>query len=154
MKKRKNHLEKQLVLFFIIFAIIASCSCRKDTIDEIDITKWTWKLKSVTTNNETFKPQKNEYFRDNAYILDFENDSTFLLNTSVNYAGGIYKIVNKGVINIFSFNEFTKVGTVDNSEKELNNNLLAVFREVTTYEVLGNILTFKGSKGEVEFKKE
>jgi hypothetical protein len=143
----------QLALLLVIIPMI-TISCKKDLTDTTDITAWEWKVKSVTTNGKTFKPKKKDYLRNDAYILVFENDMTFKLNTSVNMAGGNYLIVEKGKVSISTYEEYTEVVTTDNKEVELNKNLLTVFNEVTTYEVLGDILIFKGTKGEVKLKKE
>lgn len=149
MKSIKN----KLVLLLIILPMV-TISCKKDVTDTTDITVWEWKLKFVQTDNEKLKPKKKEYLRSDAYTLTFENDTTFKLNTSVNMAGGIYFIVEKGKISISTYEEYTEVATTDNEEIKLNENLLSVFNSITTYEVLGDNLIFKGTQGKVEFKKE
>jgi hypothetical protein len=71
----------------------------------------------------------------------------------VNYAGGKYKIITKGNIKVYTYDESTKVGVANAKELELNQNLIDVFKEVTEYKVVGKTLVFKGVIGEVEFKK-
>ena len=149
----KKSLNQNIMLYFIIIPLLA-VGCKKDVTDTIDITAWKWELKAVTTGSDTYKPKNKDYLRNDAYILTFEADSTFTLSTSVNYAGGNYTIPKNGEISIYLYEETTEVATSDNDEKKLNENLLTVFSEVTTYQVLGKTLIFKGSKGEVEFKKE
>ncbi len=146
-------IKKQLALLLVIIPMI-TISCKKDVTDTTDITVWEWKVKSVTTNGKTFKPKNKDYLRNDAYVLMFENDTTFKLNTSVNMARGNNLIIEKGKVSISTYEEFTEVATADNEEIKLNKNLLTVFNEVTTYKVLGNILIFKGTKGEVKLKKE
>ena len=139
---------------FLMSLITGMSSCKKDQTLDLDITKFTWKLKEVRTSGNTFKAEEKEYFRETAFVLIFNTDSIFSLNTSVNFAGGKYEIATKGEIKIYSYRESTKVGTLDTKDLELNTNLLIVFKGVTEYEVIGETLIFKGDKGEVEFKKE
>ena len=45
----------------------------------------------VTRNKDrrkTLKPERKDYFRENPFILKFDSDTTFSLNTSVNFAKG------------------------------------------------------------------
>ena len=143
------------LLLFILFPLMTGMSsCKKDKTLDIDITKFSWTLKEVRTIDKTLKPEKKEYFREEAFILKFDTDTTFILNTSVNFAGGKYLITQKGKITIVVYGESTQVGAVDINEKELNENLLTVFSYVDEYKVAGKTLTFKGEKGEVEFKRE
>lgn len=146
--------KNQIVLVLVVISIVIS-SCRKDMTDETDITKFKWELTSIVTKTETLKPKSDleEYHSANAFILEFSNDSSFRLNTNVNTAGGKYTIIEKGKIDINSYGEFTEVGATG-KDKELNDNLLYVFREVTTYKLFGDNLTFKGIKGEAKFKKK
>lgn len=143
------------VILLTFFPLLTGMSsCKKDKTLDLDITKFEWVLQEVNTGNETFMPEKKEYFTENAFVLKFETDTSFSLNTSINYAGGKYKIETKGEILIAAYGESTSVGAVNTKEQELNQNLIDVFKEVTEYKVVGKILVFKGAKGEVEFKKK
>ena len=121
---------------------------------EINITKRAWKLRSVTSGNKTLCPQKSDYIQDNAYLLEFNSDSTFWLPTSVNMAGGDYEIIENGIISILDYHEVTEVATNDSYERKLNSNLISVFNKVTNYEVISDTLHFKGKDCEVIFNKK
>ncbi|MBI4649061.1 MAG: hypothetical protein HY738_21345 [Bacteroidia bacterium] len=149
----KRILQKQIALSLII-TLIALVSCRKDLTDTINITEFKWMLKSINIDNEILKPENKDYLRDDAYNLIFESDTNFIFNTSVNIAGGTFNITEKGKISIFLYEEFTEVGTNDNEEKKLNENLILIFSTVTNYKVLGNTLSFKGENSEVKLKKQ
>lgn len=154
--KTQNYISKQMtIILFIFFPLLAGMSsCKKDKTLEVDITKFEWVLQEINTWSETYKPEKKEYFRENAFVLNFDTDTTFSLNTSVNYAGGKYKMETKGKILIVAYGESSSVGVADTKEQELNQNLINVFKEVTEYKVVGKTLVFKGRKGEIEFKKK
>lgn len=155
MKAQKDFIVRQLTLILLILfpLITVMTSCKKDKTLDIDITKFEWKLQEIRTGGKTLKPERKDYFRENPFILKFDSDTTFSLNTSVNFAKGKYQIESKGEILIFTYGESTCVGTVDTKEQELNQNLLYVFKEVKKYIVVGETLLFKGTKGEVEFKE-
>ena len=142
------------VLLFIFSYILFFHGCEDSTSVEPDITRWKWELQSVTSDNKTLCPQKSDYMLDNAYLLEFESDSTFWLNTSVNGAGCYYTIIKYGVISISNYHEFTAVAASDPYETELNDSLISVFNKVTTYKVISDTLHFKGKDCEVTFKKE
>jgi hypothetical protein len=81
--------------------------CKKDVTDSTDIRTLDWTLKAVTTNVARYKPKNVDYSRENAYNLIFETDSTFSLNTSVNYAGGNFTIPKNGEVSIYFYEEAT-----------------------------------------------
>lgn len=140
--------------FALLIGLISLSSCKKDTTSDTDITAFSWKLISVSSNAGAFEPENRDYHREDAFILSFENDSMFTLNTSVNHAGGKYFIPEKGEINVVIYHEFTEVYPTDADEISLNENLITVFGEVSSYTIKGRTLTFKGAKGEVVFKKK
>ncbi|MDY0142035.1 MAG: META domain-containing protein [Bacteroidales bacterium] len=131
------------VLLILLFPAIVSSSCKKDLTNEVDITQSLWIVKSIKTDKEQLKP-------DHEYILEFLNDSLFNLNLSVNSGGGKYKLVSKGNILIDTFDPYTEICC----ENDFDNSLLYLLPKVIEYEVLRNILIFKSSEGEIEFKKE
>jgi heat shock protein HslJ len=137
-------------LVIIIPLILIMISCRKDRTQEIDITKYKWELQSVTATGSAQEIPEEKKKRENSYILSFQNDSFFSLALSANSAGGHYIIKTKGNITVNSFGAMTEVCC----DTEFDNKLLNVIKEVTTYTVGGSTLTFKGAKGEVEFKKK
>lgn len=149
MKTPKSIFQKQIFLYMVI-VIIIMISCKKDLTDSTDITESCWKLKSISTNSEKYKAAKEETSRENAYLLIFSNDSIFSLNLSVNYANGGYKIVSNGSIIIYTYQVSSEICC----ESDFDNKLLETFSLATSYKVINNTLTFKGEKGEIEFKKQ
>ena len=148
MEYKKTILLKQLFYLSVLIPLLAT-GCKKDVTNSIDITVFNWGLKSITTNGENEKKPNEDFSNPNAYILTFKNDSTFKLDLSTNIGGGEYKIKSNGEIIIESYSNFTEIAQSDFDDK-----LIEVFNEVTSYKVLGKSLTFKGSKGVVEFKKK
>jgi heat shock protein HslJ len=115
--------------------------CKKDVTDETDITEYAWELTSVETNGETIYP-------DSVHILEFQNDTLFYLNLSVNGGGGNYNIPSPGNINISSFNAFTDVCCDDTAADSA---LLDAMPAVTAYRVQDDVLILQGDAGDVEF---
>lgn len=128
-------------------------SCNEKAADQTNITFWKWQLEAVITEDEIIKPGNKEYFREDAFILYFENDSVFSLNTSVNFAGGRYTLGNNGGIIIHSFHEFTEVGTANDNERYLNKQLMKAFGKVTSYQLKRNSLIFSGTEEAVKFAR-
>lgn len=143
---------KSLIQFFVSLLIMISITnCNKT--DDTDITEYSWKLKSINAEGETFRPTKRAHLFQQAYLLQFDSDTAFTFNTSVNHAMGKYIISQKGEVSIINYREISRAGAADPNEQIFNKRLAEVFNEATTYTVKGRALTFKGSKGEVIFKR-
>ena len=140
------------IMFLLILYFTALCSgCKKeDLTDAIDITQFSWLVKNISIEENKIKVKKDDYFNNKAYVLIFENDSIFQLNTSVNLAKGSFKISSKGHINIFNYQEITEVG----SQNEIDDKLLKNIPSVSSYQVLNDDLILKGYNCEIELKKE
>ncbi len=115
-----------------------------------------WKVESIVIGNERKSVPSDNIFREDAYVLTFENDSIFYLPTSVNAAGGKYKIVSDdGNIIINEYHEWTKVGTILEDQQKFNDQLLSVFNGVMSYSYTGNKLILKGEQNkEIVFVKQ
>ena len=151
MKTKETIFKTQItLLLYIIFPLITGMSsCQKDKTLDINITEFEWELNSITDDGNKVKRPSGDFHRDDAYILRF-SDSTFVLNTTVNSAGGHYKIITKGEINILSYGVMTMVCC----ETDFDEKMISVFKGMTSYTVKGKTLTFKGDNSEVEFKKK
>lgn len=139
------------MFLLILFPAILCNGCKKeDLTDTIDITQFSWKLKKISVDGKKYKVKEDNYFNGKAYVVIFENDSVYQLNTSVNLAKGSYQITTKGYINVLNYQEITKVG----GQNEIDAKLLQVTSKITSYKVLENILLLKGDNCEIELKKE
>ena len=142
---------KKIMFLLILFPTIFCSGCKKeDLTDTTNITEFSWKLKSIKIKGNKSKVKEDTYFNDKAYILVFENDSIFKLNTSVNLAIGNFEIINIGIINISNYQESTEVG----GKNEIDDKLLQNIPLITSYQVLSNYLFFKGNDIKIEFEKE
>ena len=112
-----------------------------------------WKVQSVTNKGKHFAvPSNHTFFREEAYILKFANDSCFVMNTSVNYAGGKYQIVSDDDIVITDYHEWTEVA---GSYGNFDNQLISVFNGEMSYSYTKNKLIFRGDKNkEIVFVKQ
>jgi hypothetical protein len=138
------------LLLFIVFPLITGmCSCNKDLTYDIDITEFQWELQIIYNNEIKHEKPSGDFHRDNAYVLWFSSDSTFMLNTSANYAGGKYRIISKGSIEIINYG----IMTLACCETDFDEKMIDVFKKMTSYTVKGNTLNFKGDNSEVEFKQ-
>ncbi|MBN2664536.1 MAG: META domain-containing protein [Bacteroidales bacterium] len=134
---------KRISLIFIIAVFLISCEKPEDLTEQINITDFSWSLKSLKENIH------NIDFEDD-YILDFSNDSLFQLNLSVNNAGGNYLISKKGEISFLDFEPFTEMCCENDFDKKLLSNLPTV----SEYQVLDNDLILKGDNCEIIFEKQ
>ena len=142
---------KTITFFLVFFPAILCSSCEKeDLTDSIDITQFSWMINSITITDIKHKVKKDNYHNSEAYILVFESDSIFKLNTSVNLAKGKFQIYSKGNINVFYYHEITEVG----GQTEIDNKLLKYVPSVSSYQVFNNILLLKGKNCEIELKKK
>ena len=147
---------KNIRLLILIGTLILSGlifqSCNKENDLDLEIKSEQWNLISINENDVLTVKEPKDYFRDNAFILIFETDSTFSLNTGVNYAGGKYMISSLNEMTIFSYHEFTEVATTDKNEQELTDKLIQQLPKVTGYTIENDKLSLITDDGNVLFK--
>jgi hypothetical protein len=144
------------VLLILIFPLMAfSCNKVKENEDQIlIITDYRWKLDVIESEGKQLTLTKEEYFREDAFILKFDNDSVFTLNTSVNFAKGKFSIdLEAKKIMISNYHELTEVAASDMNEQSLNDLLISSMNNVNSFEQTNEILTLKGDFGVVIFEK-
>jgi len=147
-------------LFFLLLFCLSGCekpAKSENFIKSAESEKFMkneWKVESVVNENKRFIiTTENTFFREEAYILKFVNDSDFVLNTSVNYAGGSFQITSEGQI-IINYGEWTEVGNAIEHQKKFDEQLLFVFNGVLTYTHTKDKLTFRGEENkEIVFVK-
>ena len=153
--KTQNHIQKiiysiKTILFVCIIVVLSSC---KKNEDKDFLFQNEWKIKSISIDKETLKPS-SKTLREDAYILKFINDTCFVMNTSVNYAGGRYQIISEGHIFI-SFQVSTKVGNALEEQKKIDEQLLNILNDVNSYYCKGNKLFLSAEKNrEIVFGKK
>jgi hypothetical protein len=152
MNKNENLISEHItVLLVILFPLITvMSSCQKDKTLDLDITESMWELKSITDDGNTQKKPSGDFQRRGAYILWFSSDSSFILNTSANLAGGKFKIILKGEIELISY----QIMTLACCDTDFDEAMIDVLKRMTTYTVRGKTLTFKGNNSEVKFEKK
>ena len=141
----------QLIMFLISFLFLL-CNCEKPIENELFLQN-EWKLKSVENENKLFTiPSKKTFFREEAYILKFIDDSCFVMHTSFNYAGGNYQITSEGQIIISYYGEWTEAYNGSNFDKLLVSVLNGTYM---TYTCNKDKLIFRGEGNkEIIFKKQ
>jgi heat shock protein HslJ len=136
---------KKTFIYLILIPLL-SLSCNKDKTNTLDITKYKWKLISITINSETTKPKEDK----SRYVLEFLNDSTFNLNLSNNSGGGIYKLARKGEIFVSNFSALTEICC----ENSFDEKLISSLNKVTNYNVSGRTLVLQKADTKIEFKRK
>ena len=131
-----------LQIISICFVGMLICSCEKDKSEFIDITDYAWKLKYLTINGK-------EESSNQTYILEFRNDSLFMMDFSVNMAGGFYKTENKGHIVFYNYHAFTEMCCDSYFDEILSSTLM----KTKNYTLEGNDLTFIGLYEKVIFER-
>ena len=139
------------ILFFLL--LLFSTGCDKPTKDTGFMEK-TWKVQSIVNEGRRFTvPSGNTFSREEAYILRFIDDPNFVLNTSVNYAGGSYQIVSEGHI-VINYGEETKVYNALEHQRNFDEQLVSAFNGVMSYSYTKNKLIFRGEENtEIVFVK-
>jgi hypothetical protein len=140
-----------LTISFILSGLFFQ-SCNTESELDLDIISEKWNLISIENNGSVIEKENKDYFRDNAYVLIFDTDSTFSLNTSANYAGGKYIISDLSKISIFSYHEFTEVATLDENEQLLTDKLIQEIPKVYEYKIQNEKLTLITDNGNITFK--
>ena len=146
---------KKIIFFLILFPAIFCNGCKKeDLTDTIDITQFSWKLKSITIDGNKSKTPNKDYHgdkidKDNVYKLRFVNDSLFQFDLSINEGQGKYDILQSGKI---LFPTYGTTYVCCNSDFEQD--LLPIISKIKSYQVLDNILLLKGDNCEIELKQE
>ena len=134
------------LLLFLLLLLLSSC---ERPIENKDFLRYKWKVQSIVSENKRITQPSGTFFREDAYILEFRNDTLFYFPTSVNEAGGSYQIVAERHI-IINYGEWTEIGGGSNFDKQL----LSVFNGTMSYSYTGNKLIFKGEENkEIVFVK-
>lgn len=145
-------MKRYLIIIPVIFLTV---NCSHELPVNFSVTDYHWQLLKVETGTgEELKPEDKDYLRDDAYVLVFESDSTFRLNTSVNVARGKCIVMEEDdKIEIVTYQEITEIATADLEDMKLNNGLIKVIRQVEEYEKDGDHLVLEGMEGKAKFKK-
>jgi hypothetical protein len=78
MKKIKKTYRLKILLLLLFPIMAGMSSCQKDKTLDLDISEFSWELKEVRTNSNTFKTEKRKnHFIEEAFVLKFDTDSTF-----------------------------------------------------------------------------
>ena len=144
------------ILLILIFSFMAF-SCDKTEKNEeqiLIITGYKWRLNMIESDGKQLTVTKDEYFREDAYILTFDNDSIFTLNTSVNSAKGKFSIdLETKRITVSNYHELTEIATSDINEQNLNDLLINSLNNINSFEQIGGYLALKGDFGVIKFEK-
>ena len=132
---------------FVLAAFSAVVGCTNRACD-VDITNYEWELKYVETGGEKCNNTKGK----SAYVLQFNLDTVFGMNTPSNLAGGFYEIEECGDIIVHTYHNLTEAGEFP-EDVPLNTALYETFGAVTEYTLQGKKLTFSGSRGTVVFRE-
>lgn len=143
-----------LLLFSILF-LLNSCEKENEQAD-MDFLQNKWKVQSVTNEIKRFTiPSERTFFRENAYILKFVNDTNFIMNTSVNYAGGNCQIVLEGHIIVSGYGEGTMMFNALEHQRNFDEQLVSTFNGVMSYSYTKSRLIFRGEGNkEIVFIKQ
>ena len=115
-------------------------SCEKDEI-RVDITSNNWKVLKIKNPEDSIYTETS-----NSYILDFNSDTTFILNLDINTCFNQYEIIKSGNIEIKSMS-----CTEACCDSEFANDLMLLLPNMTNFNTEGNELLFRGN-GEVIFE--
>ncbi|MBR4620634.1 MAG: META domain-containing protein [Salinivirgaceae bacterium] len=143
---------KLAVLFPLLLLLLNNCE--KSSANNDGILQNEWRVQSIQMEKDFIKVPSDNNLGKNAYVLRFDDNTTFYMPTSVNEAGGKYQILSEGCIIVSDYHEFTeKSNTIENQEY-FDRQLLSVFNGELSYSCTRNNLIFKSKQNaEVVFVK-
>ncbi len=136
-------------LAIFLFSIVIFTACKKELTDSMDITQSEWTMDCIVFGKHKTKVKCKDCHNSHAYILKFENDTLFRLNTSVNFALGIYDIESPGDFKVSYYGEVTEVGGGNDMDKKILENLPSA----KSYSVYKNSLIIQTDNCEMTFRK-
>ena len=142
-----------IFLFSLLFLL---SNCDKPAENE-SFLQMEWKIQSIVDENGQMvvPSDQTHHHRKDAYILRFCSDSCFFLATSVNEAGGNYKIVSEKRIMINKYQEWTKVYNVLEHQRNFDERLISIFHGLMFYSYTRNKLILRGEQNkEIVFVKQ
>ncbi|MBN2892442.1 MAG: META domain-containing protein [Bacteroidales bacterium] len=147
-------MKKNIIILFTISVFLFSCEKPEDLTNQIDITEFNWKVKSLTINTKKTNTPERNYFDNEiddieAYKLQFNSDTTLRIDMSINQISGSYIITSQGKIEISDI-----VVTFICCDTEFDEDLAIKLPTVTEYQVLDNNLILKGENCEIELEKQ
>ncbi|NLL28988.1 MAG: META domain-containing protein [Bacteroidales bacterium] len=144
---------KRIIFLLTSLAILCNACKEDDSTQTTDITKSSWKIKSIAVDGYRSKTPNKDYhgndISDNAYKLSFENDKTFNLYLGINSVIGKYKTPCSGKI---TFKDC--LTTEKCCDSDFDEHVVKTIPLITSYQVLDDNLILKGKKCEIKLKKE
>jgi hypothetical protein len=137
---------KLLTPLFALLICITNC---KKMTDSIDITKSDWTLDCIEVGRDKQKVRCKDCKNDLAYILTFENDTLFRMNTSVNHARGRYTIPESGILDVSGYGEISEACCTN----ALDDLILEKMNTVSSYVAYNNKIVLHGDNCEMTFLK-
>lgn len=144
-----NTVMKRITLALLSICFVFFSGCKKELTDSMDITQSEWTMDCIAFGKDKTKVKCKDCKSDNAYILKFENDTMFRLNTSVNGALGRYEIESPGDFRVTHYGEATSVGGGNDMDEKILKNLPLA----KSYSVYKNSLVIKTDNCEMTFNK-
>ena len=86
--------QRSTITLLLLISVLFSSSCHKEIID-VDLRANRWKVIKIKTDS-----QHSYVSADNDYFLEFVNETSLIINLTVNHCGGLYEIVSNGEIYI------------------------------------------------------
>lgn len=140
-------------ILLILFTSILLSGCKKDLTNKTDITNSEWRVewikKGIIKKKVPNKDHHGKSITETDYVLNFQNDSIYLLSLGINTGAGKFKIETPGEIEIKSGGE-TEICCNSNFDDDLSD----IFSTIDTYKVEYNTLILNGEDGTIQFEKK
>ena len=146
-------MKKQVLLSLMLLINVFACE-DDDSFENNNILGENWKAQSIILKNNQveYGIMNKDYFKQDAYVLYFNLDSTFILNTSVNSIEGELNISIEATIYFHNISG-TRVGQTDDIVREIDSILTAVFESTTDFQIAEDKIELIGDKGVIKLKK-
>jgi len=144
----------QIIVFLALLINIFGCE-DDNSLENTNILGENWKVLSIALGNNQgeYEILDKDYFNKDAYVLYFNLDSTFNLNTSVNSYGGELNISTETKKLSFQIISGTRVGQSDDNVRETDSVLTEVFKSTTNFQIVEDNVELIGDKGIIKLKK-
>lgn len=135
----------------LLFALFGAVGCQTDELDFDTVRNQKWILICIN-DGSNLKVKHKDYHREDAFTLEMEADSFYSLNSDANYAGGVFRVIEDGKIEIDSYGEFSEAHSSDEHAREIVAKLTESLPKVTDYGIKGEHLLFTGPDVKIKFE--
>lgn len=140
-----------MVNIYILIIVLSTLGCSNSEQENMDILQNEWLLTTIRLQGETLILNEDSYPNESSYLLIFNENSTFVFDTSVNSAIGSFSLDNRN-IRFRNYSELTEVAPSSTEQLRIDESLLNEIPNVRSFSIDENELVLFSENGEFVFK--